>query len=230
MNRRSFNKKRLKNAKNALTKEEKHENLLNDFRMAINPPFTSYVDDKTLRSCRSYDQKAIYRFRQAQTGSTITASTTLPVFGSLYFQINNLDQIGTFAPLFDQYRIDAIEACFFPNTSSTTAATNAPGLLYITPDYDDANAVTAISQVREYADCIMHTPTSAPFSLILKPRAALAAYSGTFTSYANMADMWIDCNSSTVQHYGLKYAWEESSATFAIEVVFYYYLSFRMVH
>ena len=37
------------------------------------------------------------------------------------------------------------------------------------------------------------------------PRISTAAYSGAFTSYTNTKAPWIDCNSPTVQHFGMKF-------------------------
>lgn len=74
---------------------------------------------------------------------------------------------------------------------------------------------------------------SAESQVLLRPRTAMAAYSGAFTSYANMSDQWIDLNSTSVQYYGFKLLLPPASVSSlsspAIDLMFDYTIVFRNV-
>jgi len=61
------------------------------------------------------------------------------------------------------------------------------------------------------------------------PSVAAAAYSGAFTSYMNVVAPWIESSSSSVQHYGVKYALTISPATFAYDVTARVHFQFKTV-
>jgi len=55
---------------------------------------------------------------------------------------------------------------------------------------------------------------------VFRPRIAMAAYSGSvFTSFANMTNVWLDTASNSVQHYGLKVAWTQTSVGVAVDLL-----------
>lgn len=110
-----------------------------------------------------------------------------------------------YTSIFDQYRINLIETILRPrgNVSTVNASASASGFLYSVIDYDDASAVTP-SQALNY-DNVVTTSMEQSHRRCFVPHIALGAYSGTFSSYANVTEQWIDCNSPTVAHYGVKY-------------------------
>jgi hypothetical protein len=107
---------------------------------------------------------------------------------------------------FDQYRLSAVRFTLAPQqnavnlqiTSTTTLAT-----VYCVIDYDDATALTTLAQAAGYNNCVTLAPGES-VSRTFRPRMAVAAYSGTFASYASTEPMWIDSVSTGVQHYGIK--------------------------
>jgi len=130
---------------------------------------------------------------------TITSSTTAVTAGGYYTALSQLPQSASFINCFDRYRILMVNLQFTPQVSSPTGG----GGLITAMDYDDASIPTMEIQQRDTA---MVTPVASYFERTYVPRLALAAYGGTFTSYANMApNIWVDCASSSVQYYGLKY-------------------------
>jgi hypothetical protein len=107
---------------------------------------------------------------------------------------------------YDQYKLLAVRVSIVPQNNAVGLVTNSTtGLvpLYCVIDYDDATVLTTAAQAEGYNNCITLGPGE---SLIrtFRPHMAIAAYSGSFTSYANAEPMWIDAASNTVQHYGIK--------------------------
>jgi len=147
-----------------------------------------------------------YSFIQTINSTAIGQLAITPNLGAFYFRFADLNQSSSFAVLFDQYKIDMIEATFYPmfraNAMVSVASIVTP-LLYTAVDLDDATAPASIAALNEYSVCQCHGDDG-PFKVVFKPHVAIAAYSGTFASFANQSS-WIDVASTTVQHYGLKW-------------------------
>jgi hypothetical protein len=115
------------------------------------------------------------------------------------------------------------------STNSTTTCVTP----YVVVDYDDASALTSAAQARSFESCII-VPPGKECTRQFKPRIAMAAYSGTFTSFANVADQWIDSNSNSVAHYGVKLFIPGATAAQTLlqswTVEREYWVSFRKVH
>lgn len=107
--------------------------------------------------------------------------------------------------LFDQYRFNAVEVKMIPRVTDRSPDTSIPPpYLFTAIDYDDAAAITAISDILQYANCQSH-PWDKSFVRRFRPNVALAAYGGgVFSSYANKTLQWIDVASTGVEHYGFK--------------------------
>jgi hypothetical protein len=141
---------------------------------------------------------------------TLTSSTIADSFAQFTVGLSSLPNPTEFSTLFDQYRISRVEFSFWPlqteAVNSTTAATS--GIVTVV-DYDDSALLATIAAAFQYPNAVWHSAYK-PFTLSFKPHLALAAYSGAFTSYANVKDQWIDVASSGVIHYGLKIAVPQS--------------------
>jgi hypothetical protein len=126
--------------------------------------------------------------------------------GAISFSLSLLSNAGAFSSLFDKYRIVQAKVGFFPYyTEGAVTSGVTAGPLYTVLDYDDGTAVN-INGLVNY-DNLKVAPIGSYFERVLTPHAALAAYSGVFTSFAQApSKQWIDIASSTVQYYGLKYA------------------------
>jgi len=92
------------------------------------------------------------------------------------------------------------------NFGQSTTATTYP-TLYTVIDYDDASTPTSVSQLQQF-DTLEVTPNAQVVERTIRPRAALAAYSGSvFTAFSTAPHgVWIDSNNVTVPHYGFKWA------------------------
>jgi len=136
----------------------------------------------------------------------IAQNATTQQFAQITFTLagNCLDYLNL-AAVFDQYRLVGVECIARPRSNTAVQTAGSIGNLYAVADYDDAAALTTTGQALSYSDCVA-TPVYQPNRRAIKPRVAVAAYSGAFTSFANVDAPWIDCGSSGVVHYGIKYA------------------------
>jgi len=149
----------------------------------------------------------VHSFTQKVFQSTysITSVVTVDTSVSFSFVLTDLAaNVTSLSNLYDQYRIRRVRVFIdaMTNISPPVAAAGNPvSLLLVAVDFDDAAAITK-AQILGYENVQVVVPGSS-IQLDLVPRIAVAAYSGTFTSYSNQTS-WIDCSSQTVQHYGVK--------------------------
>jgi hypothetical protein len=132
-------------------------------------------------------------------------------------------EYSTISGVFDQYRIDLIEHVFRPRvTTASTAQSSGTGLIggYYTTclDYDDSTPLTSMQAAQNYDNAITSSVLEGQ-RRCYRPRIAVAAYSGTFTSYKNEPAGWIDIASTGVVHYGMKCAIDAYTGTNNISVV-----------
>jgi len=169
----------------------------------------------------------VYQFIQSfSIGNVLTTSVTVPVNGAVGFTANGaVNQFASFAAIFDQYRIDQIEAWLVP-TSATSNEQNF-GFLYSSVDYDDATASTP-SLLLQKSNVVV-SPLSLGHYHKFKPHVAIAAYSGAFTSFANMSRSWLDCGSPGIVHYGLKFSSDITTIVYNVELMLRVTISFRNV-
>lgn len=162
--------------------------------------------------------------------SMLVTSTTVPTFSALAFLVNSMDNFASLASVYDQYYITLIEILIYPQfTETTPGGSNATGNWCSAVDLDDATAPTTYAQLAAYTSAQSGTGTASHYHRFA-PQFAVAAYSGTFTSYSSSVG-WIDCASPTVQHYGIKMA---NDGTGGAAQTFYatikYHVMFRAVH
>ncbi len=149
----------------------------------------------------------VYTFRRSCSLGNVSVGVTGAGDG-ISFQLSDLPNATDFTSLFDQYRFLEVRFKFVPTSAPfgpSTSATDFPKLMTVI-DYDDATSPASADELRQY-DTLQITPnTKAVERIIQPPRAALAAYSGAFTSYAESTlDQWFDCASDGIQFYGLKW-------------------------
>lgn len=149
--------------------------------------------------------------------TTVGALTTEYSSFAFYFQLNDVVNATEFTLLFDKYRPLGVVVKLVPfwGTSESAAAgagyAQPTAILHSVIDYDDASTPTAseagVDTLRQYANYKMrHLSGMKPLRRFWRPKAAIATYSGTFTSYAqeSRAVLWFDMNSPNVQFYSYK--------------------------
>jgi len=170
-----------------------------------------------------------YKLSQFVNVGTITSNVATAVFAAFAFVASAIDQISSLTAVFDQYRIDELEVWFWPKIAPGTGTITDPGLFATAVDYDDATALSTYNQALDYQNVLVSDGRQGHYHRF-KPHAAIAAYSGAFTSFANQASPWIDAASTGVQHYGVKGAWTSTDTTgytYAVQARFH--MSFRNV-
>jgi len=160
-----------------------------------------------------FNQNVIYNVELSYLGS-ISTSTTVATTGAIVTQLSNASSASSYTTLFDRYRIIQVNVKFIQN-----ATTGMAGPLYTVLDYDDGNAPTGVATLLNYGT-LKITPNGVIDERTFTPRIATAAYSGSFTSYANLGPMtWIDSASPGVDYFGVKYAVPVTSLSYAISYV-----------
>jgi len=152
---------------------------------------------------RPIPRNQTYLIRRSYDAGTITSSTVGAVVGGLEFSLSQMPDYTEFSALFDSYRFDEVRVTFIPN--SPTGST--PLRFYTVLDYDDVNVTSfTVSSAEEYDSCMISAADSGKAVVrTLRPKFAVASYSGSFTSYAQ-ASGWCDAASPGIQWYGVKYA------------------------
>jgi len=180
--------------------------VLNKILLSLEQQQNSQVPERPDVQLRSKPKRdRVYAFTQAYIGPTITSSTTIETDGAITFTLTSLPNATNLANVFDKYRIRQAKVTFNPlATEGVITSGVTAGPIYTVLDYDDANATTIASLVSY--DNLKTCSVGSFFERTLTPRAALAAYSGVFTSFAQASPtQWLDVGSPSIVYYGLKY-------------------------
>jgi hypothetical protein len=182
----------------------------------------------TTASCSVPKIPRNYLFRFLDSTQTLLSGSNVgTTAGSYYFSLNANVQSGTLVSLFDQYRFLACRFRFLPrqNLIAPSASTYPP--LYTVIDYDNATAPASRGAIQSYSNC-SESQVYESVERTFCPHIATAAYSGSFTSYSNMAKVWIDSASPSVQHYGIKYWIDTCPIPIPVwDIVVEYWIQFR---
>jgi hypothetical protein len=151
----------------------------------------------------------VYTFTRTQAGPDVYVQNAINPLG-YSFNLSQLPSSSDFTALFDKYRITQIKYNFIPTVSvpnpdeAEGAFTDFPYIQSVI-DYDDATTPATQNELRQF-DTHQVNPLGTTFTRVIQPRAALASYSGAFTSFGQAPrSMWFDCSSPGVQYYGLKF-------------------------
>jgi len=121
------------------------------------------------------------------------------------------------------------EVWLVPRIGMGTGASTNYGLLTSCIDYDDSTNLTSIGDGLGHTNSITTSGSQGHYHKF-KPRAALAAYTGTFTGYANSSNsLWMDCASSSIQYYGVKYAITATDAVYTYDAILKMVIEFRNI-
>jgi len=156
----------------------------------------------------------VYIVRRSYVDASVVQSSTGVTFNSRNFTLAQIGDATNLAAVFDQYKILAAEVQYTPrgNVNNVNSSNTNLGRLYTVADYDDSNNLTSVAQATNYDNMIV-SENWQPQRRCIKPRQAIATYSGAFTSFANVGAMWNDVASPSIQHYGLKEVIEQGTLT-----------------
>jgi hypothetical protein len=172
---------------------------------------------------RNFTRKELW-IRSSYTGGFSSANT--PVYGALNFQLTFVNNVTSYQSIFDQYCIVAAIVRFQPECNNSQGS--QLGSLITVIDHDDSNALSSVGAALEYSTAL-ETPLYEQQTVVLRPRFAVGSYSGAFTGFANQSG-YIDCASSTVQHYGVKYVTTAAANTQPVVYYVELIIHFRDYH
>jgi len=165
---------------------------------------TSLINSYTTTSGSFTTSADIATFAQ---NDAVTPSEALV---ALAFRLDDLPDYTEFTNLFDQYALIGVQVNITPrkiNASVSTASNIGPNMLYVAYDASDITLPASLAVLREYQtvkEFSDTTMTNRKWVKSCSPRIAVAAYAGAFSGYSAPPMTWIDTQSPTVQHYGLK--------------------------
>jgi hypothetical protein len=199
------------------------------------PPYLTSNHDSCFNAVGAYPFMANHLpdnkiFRVVSTATNLaafTSSSTVNAYYAASFSVSSLPTtaISAALTLYDQYRIELIETWLVARDPSGVNNSN-PGVLTTAIDLDDSVTPTNPDTVQSYTTSLTSSGTSGHYHR-WRPHAALAAYSGVFTSFANMESPWIDSGSNGVQHYGLKVAITPTGSAVAYDLIYRVTVAFR---
>jgi hypothetical protein len=166
------------------------------------------------------------------------APDTTSTFPTMQFTFEDLPQESTFAALFDQYMIEGVEIIIKPSSSvldlhSAASPNQVNPCVFIVADFDDATALTSISGALQYDNCVQMQGNEGVHIRIV-PSVSPAIYAGgAFSGYGITGPQWLDCNSNTVPHYGIKMVVQAlntaSTEFYQWNIDMYYHFAFQNI-
>ena len=153
-----------------------------------------------------------------------------PVTGNLvamFFALNKVAGYTELTAMYDRYKINAVEVCFYPKVNGirTTALADTPDPARFLSciDYNDSFVPTSANSIREYETCEVTVIYEKHTRYVPYPKV-VDGISSTRTSYISTANV-------TEPHYGLKYVIEPTNQTGAGVMVYTveatYYMTFK---
>lgn len=171
----------------------------------------------------------VHTFKRSLYLSSAISVTTANVYGAYAFLLNDLPNASEFTALFDQYRINSIRWRLIPRGSSAEAGTNNNvGKIFTVLDYDDNTAPASIDTLMQYPG-VKTTRTTSDHTRVLRPAFATPQYVSAISTAYGARRGWLDCDYTTVPHYGVKYAIQGTAGAQVFDLQIDYSVSFKGV-
>lgn len=127
---------------------------------------------------------------------------------SAQFQLNSVIDVADLTSLFDRYKIVGVALKIHYLQSSPSFANGFTGnlpTLHYAFDGDDVNVPPNANSVlvKGYCKSVVLN-ANRPTKIYIRPRLTKEVYAPLMTGYTSEKACWLDCNSDTVPHYGLK--------------------------
>jgi len=153
----------------------------------------------------------IFVIRRGYDAGTVTTANGAPATGVIAPTLSLFPDFTDFTNLFDAYRFECVRVTFTPVQNNVLSASSR---LYTVIDYDDSNVLPSLTAAQEYDTLMVSTiDNTSAVTRVFRPRFAMAAYSGVFTSFAQSSrNQWLDVASATVPNYGLKWIVDPDNA------------------
>jgi hypothetical protein len=168
----------------------------------------------------SFKDNTVFKTVQSSSqGIIATSSTSVLAQFQKNWTTSDINQFSSFAAVFDQYRFTMIEIWLTPSGPGLAASylNTTGGRMYSVTDYDDSNSLATSAAALQYQNVLVTSFTDGHYRRFT-PHIAVAAYGGAFTQFKNEVADWIDCASTGVQHYGVKFCLDTTAGTADVKV------------
>lgn len=131
---------------------------------------------------------------------------------SSQFQLNSVIDASDLTSLFDRYKIVGVKLQFQYLINAQSASVGLVGgnlpVINWAFDGDDAAQPADVNSVKVKGYCRSRVlNANKPLSIYIKPRVSKEIFNSTLTTgYSSERACWLDANSSTIPHFGLKIA------------------------
>lgn len=181
---------------------------------------------KRTRVARPLARLNVHHFKRTFQPSSINNLSAGATAGTYAPQFTNLPNATEFTALFDEYRINKMVVKFVPNYTGSdmnpNATFNSLPNIYSIIDYDDASTPANLDELLQYPNMRM-TRSNQIHTRVFTPKVSLDVNGVAGT--AAKAKQWLDCNQTTIPHYGMKY-WIDaagvSTGTYRIFITMYF--------
>lgn len=187
----------------------------------------------------------VHMYKRMCTPTTIDTSATASSYDqTIVFSLDQVRGSSELTALYDQYMITGVKVMFqlvtnpdsgtITNNSATANAINFyPKLLYVR-DYDN-NTIETPNELRERNNTKMRVlEPNKIVSVYLRPAVRNNIYlDGVTPASSPLWSQWIDCSTTQVPHYGLKYCVDNlghnAAQSYRLRVEYVYYMKFKNV-
>lgn len=157
------------------------------------------------------------------------APSAAAVGGVFLFSLASLSGVSDFTTLYDQYQIKACKISLIPRYTEASASGSLIGNMWSCLDYDDSSAPLSIDTVLQYQN-VKRTRMNQIHSRYFKPCVNNAIIqSGSTVTSSPKSNVWIDVANTAVEHRGVKFWFEQSTAGVTYDVHCKLYLAMKNV-
>lgn len=192
---------------------------------------------------KTYSRYNLHMYKRWATPLWQTATAPATAYNNvLTFDLSQVRSNGELTALYDQYMIVGVKVIFHLmtnpdmttnlNSSSGTNASNYYPKLFYCRDYDNATVETTNDlRERNNTKCRVLRPNST-VSVYVRPAIRNQVYlDGVTTATSPIWKNWLDCSTTQVPHYGLKYSIDFLGLTtvtdYNLRIEQVYYLKFK---
>lgn len=158
----------------------------------------------------------------------ITSDGTVPYESNFAFHLSDLTNSTNLTALFDQYFLHSVLAIF--TFERLLSSASAP-VIYTAIDYDSVAPITTVAAIQEYQSVLESVCLSAlSVQRLIRPAIAMDILAaGGSTAAAGVGRTWVDCDYSTVEHYGLRSITQDLPTDAVVSLELIYTFGFRNV-
>jgi hypothetical protein len=169
-----------------------------------------------------------YYWRREGILTSFAVSGTIPTAGAKSFQLSDVFDATNLSKVYDQYCIFAVSVSFAPANSALPVANASLGVLTSVIDFSDVTLLASTNEANSYSTALHQQITMGKSQQReFMPCSSSAQYLTAVTTGYGPTRQWIDINSPSVPHFGLKYYFEGASVGYTMDVFIDYLFGFR---